>query len=118
MATKAERFLYQEQRSGPKKAKRAPRRRRDNPVDTALPGVSATDRKVGGGWTIQRNYSKRLAEQGLHMLENSATGKASRVSTRRSANGAKPGHPLRTAKSAERLRVSRALLASGRSRRR
>lgn len=104
MATKAERFRYEEQRSGPKKEKRPVRPRRDNAVDTSLPGVSATDRKIGGGWTIQRNYSKRVDKQGLYMLENSNTGKASRVTSRKGASHAKPGHPLRTAKVAARLR--------------
>ncbi len=105
MATKAESSLYQEQRSGPKKAKRAPRRRRDSEIDTSLPGVSQTNRKVGGGWTIQRNFSKRQDKQGLYMLENSNTGRPSRVTSRKGAKHMKPGHPLRTAKVAARLRA-------------
>lgn len=48
MATRSELFRYYEERSGPKKPKRAPRPPRNFPVDTALPGVSATDRRAGG----------------------------------------------------------------------
>lgn len=104
MPTKSEYLRYQEERSGAKKAKRPARPRRDNAVDTALPGVSATDRKIGGGWTIQRNFSKRQDKQGLYMLENSNTGRPSRVTSRKGAKHMKPGHPLRTAKVAARLR--------------
>lgn len=97
MATKAEGFRYLEERSGPKKSKRAPRPPRNVPVDTALPGVSATDRRVGGGATARRNRSARAAARGVYALEDSATGKASRRSARKSANRAKPSHPQRLA---------------------
>lgn len=46
MATRAEMFRYEQERSGPKKAKRPRRPRRDAPVDTSLPGVSATDKRI------------------------------------------------------------------------
>lgn len=46
MSTKAELMRYMQERSGPKKSKQT-RRRRDSPVDTSLPGVSATDRRAG-----------------------------------------------------------------------
>ena len=46
MSTKAERFRYELERSGPKKPKSPPRPRRDAPVDTAQPGVSATQRRA------------------------------------------------------------------------
>lgn len=46
MATRSELFLYHQQRSGPKKSKRLPRPLRNMPVDTSLPGVSASDRRV------------------------------------------------------------------------
>ena len=61
MATKAELFRYRQERSGPKKKKRAPRRKRSvSKVDTALPGKSATDRRVGGGKFLnKRNRSKK-----------------------------------------------------------
>lgn len=47
MATKAERFRYWTERSGPKKPKSPARPRRDVPVDTSQPGISATDRRAG-----------------------------------------------------------------------
>ena len=85
MATKAELFRYRQQRSKPDRPRRPPRRRRDVPVDTALPGVSATDRKVGNGSTGKRNISKSAAKKTPYMLEDSRT-RPSRKSTRRGAN--------------------------------
>src|SRR5690242_3874180 len=83
MATKAERARWQQERSGPKKPKRPRRPRRDVPVDTSLPGVSATHRKAGLLDTADRNRSTRAAKKGGAALESSAT-KPSRKSTRRS----------------------------------
>lgn len=61
----------------------------DYPVDTAKKGVSATDRKAGGGSTARRN--SRLDDSGAsYTLEDSATGTPSRKSTRRSANHQRP----------------------------
>jgi hypothetical protein len=80
MATKAEEFRYWQQRSGPKKAKQPPRPRRDDPVDTSRPGVSATDRRAGA-----RKGSNRAGAKALFALERSA-GKPSRKSTRKAAN--------------------------------
>jgi len=85
MATKAELFRYRQQRSGPDRPKRSPRRRRDTPVNTALPGVSATDRKVGAGATAARNRSRAAAAKTPYALEDSRT-RPSRKSTRRGAN--------------------------------
>jgi hypothetical protein len=64
-----------------------------NEVDTSLPGVSATDRKAGGGSTAARNV-KRSNPRATAALEDSATGKPSRKSTRGSANRAKAGEKL------------------------
>jgi hypothetical protein len=90
MATKAEMFRTEQMRSAkPPKAKRPPRARRDLVVDTALPGVSATDRKAGGGDTAKRNASKSAARKGGAKLENSTNGKPSRKSTRGSSNRSK-----------------------------
>jgi hypothetical protein len=61
-----------------------------NRVDTTQPGVSATDRKAGGGSTAARNV-KRRTSRATAALEDSATGKPSRKSTRSSANRAKGG---------------------------
>ncbi|WP_437769565.1 hypothetical protein WMF27_07710 [Sorangium sp. So ce281] len=67
--------------------------RRDVPVDTAAPGQSATDRKVGGGSTARRNTMRR-ARKATATLEDSAQDRPSRKSTRKSANRAKQGSKL------------------------
>lgn len=87
MATKAQQFKAQQTRTAkPPKPKRQPRRRRDPvQVDTSEPGVSATDRKVGGGRSGTRNLSNSAGAKGGAKLEDSATGKASRKSTRKSS---------------------------------
>jgi hypothetical protein len=84
MATKTERARAEAERAGPKKPKTRKRRRRDIPVDTSRPGVSATDRKAGLGDSAARNWSKRAGRKGGAALESSA-GQPSRKSTRRSA---------------------------------
>jgi len=92
MATKAQMFRAQQQRdANPPKRGRPRHPRRDVPVDTAQRGVSATDRKVGAGSTASRNRSARAGKKGGARLEDSATGKPSRKSTRKSA-----GHVKRT----------------------
>ena len=95
MATKAELFRYRQERSGAKRAKEAPKRRRDRPVNTALPGVSATDRVAGAGRSGARNVSKSAARKAPYMLEDSRV-KASRKSTRKGANRQKTDSQLRT----------------------
>ena len=89
MATRAERFRAAVERSKEKKAKRPPRPRRDDPVDTAQPGVSATDRKAGGASTAARNRSGQAGRRGGAKLEDSRSGKPSRKSTRGSADRTK-----------------------------
>jgi hypothetical protein len=90
MATRSQAFKSEQQREAriPKK-KRPPRPRRDFPVDTSQPGVSASDRKVGGGSSGTRNVSKRTARKGGAVLEDSATGKPSRKSTRKASGRVK-----------------------------
>jgi len=86
MPTKAHEFKAQTQRDArPPRRKEPKRPRRDTPVDTAQPGVSASDRKVGGGSSGSRNESARAKRKGGARLEDSATGKPSRKSTRKSA---------------------------------
>jgi hypothetical protein len=100
MATKAERFLMEQQLSRPKKPKQ-PKRRHPTTVDTAKPGVSATDRKAGEGSTAARNRSGHAAKKATYALEDSATGKPSRRSSRRAANRAKPNSNLTRQKQRE-----------------
>ena len=95
MATKAERFQSTTERSAPKRAKKASRPKRDQPVDTSKPGVSATDRKAGNGSTAARNESKHAAKKASVALEDSQQDRPSRKSTRTSANRAKPDSQLR-----------------------
>lgn len=80
MATKAEQFRYWTERSGPKKPKSPPRRRRDVPVDTSKPGVSATGRRAG-----RRVESQSAGKKATYVLEDSAK-KPSRKSTRKASN--------------------------------
>ena len=80
MATRAERFRYWTERSGPKKPKSPPRPRRDAPVDTSKPGVSATDRKAGA-----RKPSPKVGKKATYVLETTE-GRPSRKSTRKAAN--------------------------------
>ena len=67
---------------------RPEKRRRDLPVDTAAPGVSATDRKAGYGSTARRNTKARTT-RATATLEDSRQPRPSRKSTRKSANRAK-----------------------------
>jgi len=86
MATKAQIFRAQQQReANPPKPKKPRPPRRDLVVDTSRPGVSASHRKAGQGSSGARNLSKRAAKKGGARLEDSATGRASRKSTRKSA---------------------------------
>lgn len=64
------------------KPKRAKSKRARGKVDTSLPGVSATDKKVGKRDTAVRNVSERARRKGGAALESSATGRPSRKSTR------------------------------------
>lgn len=79
MATKAETFRYWTERSGPKKPKSSPRPRRDVPVDTSQPGVSATDRRAG----YPRKATPAVARKALYGFEPAAS-RPSRKSTRKS----------------------------------
>jgi hypothetical protein len=94
MATRAEIFRYHQERRGPKRRKRPGRPRRDRPVDTAKPGVSATDRKVGQGATAERNRSESAAQKAPYKLEDSRT-RPSRKTTRRGANRMRQDTELR-----------------------
>jgi hypothetical protein len=74
-------------------AERPEKKRRDALVDTSMPGVNASARKVGLRGTASRNT--KLNRRGMTAaLEDSATGKPSRKSTRRSQNRAKSGSQI------------------------
>jgi hypothetical protein len=81
MATKSERFHARTQRkANPPKAKKPRGPRRDKPVDTSKPGVSATDRRAGMTGSANRASSAREGAA----LEESASKRPSRKSTRKS----------------------------------
>jgi ribosome-associated translation inhibitor RaiA len=74
-------------------AARPEKLRGDLANDTAEPGVSADDRKIGGDHTAARNT--KLNTAGMpYALEDSTTGKPSRKSTRAGSNRIKPGNPM------------------------
>lgn len=68
--------------------------RGDALVDTAAPGVSATDRRAGGGSTATRN-TQLNPRTAVAALEDSATGAPSRKSSRKSAQRSKRDDPQR-----------------------
>src|ERR1700756_1055023 len=98
MASKADAFKYQQERSGPKKERRV---ERDWPAHAG--GARPADERQRHGRTSSRNFSLHAEREAPYSLEDSPSGKPSRKSTRRSANRMKPSHPLRTAKSAQDL---------------
>lgn len=81
MSTKAERFRYEQERSGKKLPPQPRPVRRDSPVDTAMPGVSASDRHP----LMVHQPSKHAARKAPYALEVSA-GRPSRRSTRKASN--------------------------------
>lgn len=95
MVRKAEQARRVTERTTPAKAKAPAKKRRDVPVDTAQPGVSATDRKIGKGATAKRNVSASAEKKASWVLEDSTTDTPSRKSTRKAANHAKPDSNLR-----------------------
>jgi hypothetical protein len=74
-------------------AARPEKDRRDAYVDTAQPGVSASQRRAGGGSSARRN-TKGRTPRAAAALEDSAQARPSRVSTRKSANRARSGQKL------------------------
>jgi hypothetical protein len=71
---------------------RPEKRRRDVYVDTAAPGVSATDRRVGYGATAARNTKRNTAGMAAALEDSRTT--PSRKSTRKSKNRAKAATQL------------------------
>jgi ribosome-associated translation inhibitor RaiA len=74
-------------------AERPTKKRGDAWVDTAQSGVSATDKRAGGGSTARRN-TKGKTPRSVAALEDSAQPRPSRTSTRKSANHTKSGEGL------------------------
>lgn len=86
MPTKAQEFRTLQQRTAhPPKPKKPRKPRRDVGVDTAQPGVSATDRAELRGRTRRLHAERR----GGAVTEDPIVGKPSRKSTRKSSDGTK-----------------------------
>jgi hypothetical protein len=87
MATKAQLFRYQAERTGPKLPKAPPKTRRASTVDTSRAGVSATDRRSAP----RSQRSESVAKRATYELEPGG----SRKSTRGSANRTKTDSQMR-----------------------
>jgi ribosome-associated translation inhibitor RaiA len=81
-------------------ADRPEKRRRDQPIDTALPGVTASDRKAGYGSTAKRNTLLETRKT-TATLEDSEQDRPSRKSSRKSGERAKRDGPQRLRETAE-----------------
>jgi hypothetical protein len=94
MATKAERYRAAAERAKPGRPKQSKPRKRTYGIDTAMPGVSVTDRRAGGTSTALRNrsYGKKAA---FAYEDTLAPERPSRKSSRRSSNHQKAGATLR-----------------------
>lgn len=90
MATKAERFKAETERSGKKKAPQPKRR----VTEKSAPAKKAGRRTDEADHTATRNVSKRAADKAETTLEDSESGRPSRKSTRSSANRSKPASNL------------------------
>lgn len=88
MVTKADAYRREQQAKQRKKnAKpKKPKKVRPRDVDTAMPGVSASDVKRGAHHTAERNVSMHAERKASVVLEDSESGKPSRKSSRKSAN--------------------------------
>ena len=90
---KAEQFRREALR--PKARLRKPRRTMPFGSGTAEPGASETTKRRGHGHTASRNVSAHAARKASFALEDSATGRPSRKSSRGSANHSKPDSNLK-----------------------
>lgn len=93
MLRKALKFKRDQTRPHPK-APAKKKSKKGSAVDTSAPGVSASDKRAGGGSSGDRNRSKAAGKKAAFALEDSK-GDASRKSTRRSANRQKPDSQLK-----------------------
>jgi hypothetical protein len=109
MATKAQRFRYWTERSGPKKPKSPPRRRRDVPVDTSKAGVSATDRRAG----FPRKAYSTVAGKASYAFEPAEV-RPSRKSGRKSGSGRRTDRKMQAKRRAALMRPRTPKSRSGR----
>jgi len=84
MLRKAEQFRREAQR--PARRPPTPKTPKWDGVDTSQPGVSASANKRGQGHTAPRNASRHADRKAAVALEDSATGRPSRKSSRKSSN--------------------------------
>lgn len=93
MMRKAEQFRREALR--PKARLRKPRRTAAHALEPVEPGARETTKRRGGGHTASRNVSVHAARKASFALEDSATGRPSRKSSRGSSNRAKPDSNLK-----------------------
>ena len=109
MATKAQRFRHRTERSGPKKPKSPPRRRRDFPVDTSKPGVSASDRRAG----FPRKAYSTVRAKAPYAFEPAEV-RRSRKSTRKSGSRQRTDRKMQAKRRAALMRPRTPTSRSGR----
>jgi hypothetical protein len=109
MATRAEQARARAERSGHKRPKE-PKVRKGAYAREEARQVSSGN--YAGGITARRNVQEDRGEQQSYDLEDSATGRPSRKSTRKGAHHAKPDSPLRR-RQMRRARSPRARAARG-----
>lgn len=117
MVTKADAFRREQQAKQRKKnAKpKKPKKPKQRDVDTAEPGVSATDVRRGEHHTADRNRSMHAQRKAAVVLEDSESGKPSRKSSRKSANRLKMAASLEK-EAARRLNTPKAKATRARAR--
>jgi hypothetical protein len=93
MATKAQQEKAKQERSGPKRAPK-PRKVKTNSVNTAVAAISATAKRARGADSGTENESKHGGRNAVVVLEESASGKRSRKSTRAGAHRGKNSSQL------------------------
>jgi hypothetical protein len=94
MATRAETYRADQQRTNPARPRTPKKPGIDDGVDTSQPGVSATDRRKGASHTADRNEADHASEKATSVLEDSESGVPSRKSTRKSGPGGKASSNL------------------------
>ncbi|MBX3261021.1 MAG: hypothetical protein KIS78_03280 [Labilithrix sp.] len=102
MATRAEQEKARAQRSSWRKKKRKPHVHREKSLVNeagrqrrAADAAQYTSGRYAGGVTAQRNIKEDQGDHVTHDLEDSATGRPSRKSTRKGAHSTKPDTQLR-----------------------
>jgi hypothetical protein len=89
MATRGERAHAQAERAGTKKSKKPPSRAKTAPDRAQTEAARLSGGRYAGGVTARRNVKLDRGGHQTYELEDSATGRPSRKSTRKGAHRAK-----------------------------